>query len=315
MANISTLIKGATTVVKNPKLLVSGPKFGVAVLTAKKHAPTIAVYSGVAGMVVSTVLACRETFEAHHAHSMATSERIRMKKFVEANPNSQEADSFKRDLTLSYAKESLALVKIYGPALSVGALSIASIAWGHNTLQKRHAAVVAAYSAVQASYNEYRERVTEALGVDAERAIREEMVKENSGDLDYSKAPTGQVDTKGLSPYARVFDETNDNWTDDASYNQFFLRSAQNYANDLLHARGYVFLNEVYKQLGIPATRTGQVVGWVLNNRSGDGYIDFGIFDAENPGNVDFLSGFEKSTWLDFNVDGAVLDLIDIRKI
>ena len=315
MANISTFIKGTTAVIKNPKVLVSGPKFGLAVLTAKKHAPTIAVYAGVAGMVASTVLACTETFEAHHTHSTAVCERIRMKKFVEANPGSDEANSYKKDLTLSYAKEGLDLVKIYGPALSVGALSIASIAWGHNTLSKRHAAVVTAYSALHASYNEYRERVTEALGVDVEKSIREEMVKENSGDLDYSKPASGQVDMNGLSPYARVFDEGNPNWDDDSSYNQFFIRSAQNYLNDLLHARGHVFLNEAYKQLGFPSTKTGQVVGWVLNNKDGDGYIDFGIFDTENPGNIDFLSGFEKSTWLDFNVDGLVMDHINLKEI
>jgi hypothetical protein len=39
--------------------------------------------------------------------------------------------------------------------------------------------------------------------------------------------------------------------------------SIQNYFNQLLHIRGYVFLNEVYDALHLPRTHVGQLIGWV----------------------------------------------------
>ena len=48
------------------------------------------------------------------------------------------------------------------------------------------------------------------------------------------------------SQFARFFDEYNPSWNKTAEYNLLFLRGQQAHANDLLHARGYLFLNEVY---------------------------------------------------------------------
>lgn len=49
-----------------------------------------------------------------------------------------------------------------------------------------------------------------------------------------------------------------------------------------LHARGYVFLNDVYDMLGIDRTKEGQIVGWVYNknNEVGDNFVDFGILET-----------------------------------
>ena len=92
-----------------------------------------------------------------------------------------------------------------------------------------------------------------------------------------------------------------------------FLRGRQQYANDLLMARGHLFLNEVYDMLDIRRTKAGQVVGWVYdpeNNTKGDNYVDFGIYNVYRQPNRDFVNGHESSILLDFNVDGSVLDLI-----
>ena len=81
-------------------------------------------------------------------------------------------------------------------------------------------------------------------------------------------------------------------------------------ANDRLNAKGFVFLNDVYKDLGLEQIPAGQAVGWYKNNkRGGDNFVDFGIF--ENPDRFnDFMAGREGSIWLDFNVDGVIYDLI-----
>ena len=61
--------------------------------------------------------------------------------------------------------------------------------------------------------------------------------------------------------------------------------------------------------LGLPRSKAGQVVGWIYDtcNPVGDNFVDFGLYDKCNE---DFINGFEKSTLLDFNIDGVILDRI-----
>ena len=125
------------------------------------------------------------------------------------------------------------------------------------------------------------------------------------------KAQKKQVlvdDPNGLSVYARFFDEGCEQWSKNPEYNLMFLRSQQNYYNDMLKSRGHVFLNEVYDALGIPRTQAGAVVGWMISD-NGDNFIDFGVFDGDRPRARDFVNGYERSILLDFNVDGVIYDL------
>ena len=138
--------------------------------------------------------------------------------------------------------------------------------------------------------------------------IGTEELKELLGQRD--KKPAGRVST--LSPYARYFDEESAAWTEDPESNKFFLLRTQNYANEKLRARGYLFLNEVYEMLGMPRTRAGQVVGWVYDpkNPIGDNYVDFGMLNIYSEPARNFMNGLEKSIWLDFNVDGDILNYL-----
>lgn len=111
------------------------------------------------------------------------------------------------------------------------------------------------------------------------------------------------------SNYSKWFNDTCKLWVSDSYYNRIFLVRAEGYANDLLRANGYVFLNQVYEMLGIPKTKAGQIVGWVYDEKNpiGDNYIDFGLM---NKYNSDFINGFTKDALLNFNVDGCILDRI-----
>ena len=133
---------------------------------------------------------------------------------------------------------------------------------------------------------------------------KEKKVKKDIQVVDY--------DRPGESEYARFFDDGNTGWDENPEFSLQFLIRQQNWANELLNHRGYVFLNEVYDMLGIPRTKAGQIVGWVKNNKddNADHYIDFGIFNVNRPKSRDFVNGYENVILLDFNVDGPILDLI-----
>lgn len=119
-----------------------------------------------------------------------------------------------------------------------------------------------------------------------------------------------KIESNSYSPYARIFDETCSGWTKDAEFNLMFLLQVQNYANEKLKARGYLFLNEVLDMLGLPRSKAGQIVGWIYkeNNTDGDNYVDFGIYKTEK--NANFVNGYENCILLDFNVDGPIIDKI-----
>lgn len=102
---------------------------------------------------------------------------------------------------------------------------------------------------------------------------------------------------KTYSKYAKNFDEKTIHWDKNHEVNLMFIKHCQQYANDLLKIRGTVFLNEVYKMLGLPRSQEGCVVGWHYDEKNpiGDNYIDFILGDITQSNIV-----------LDFNVDGRV---------
>lgn len=93
------------------------------------------------------------------------------------------------------------------------------------------------------------------------------------------------IDVEELRDRAYSFDRTNPNWVDHAEHNLFFLRSYQNVFNDVLRARGYVFLNDILDSIGLPRTIEGAFVGWMLNFR-GPVHIEFELIHEENLSNA-----------------------------
>ena len=120
--------------------------------------------------------------------------------------------------------------------------------------------------------------------------------------------------SKGLhndsSMYATYFDSSCAAWSKDTRWNLMYLRAQEQYATDLLKARGHLFLNEVYDMLGLPRTKIGAIVGWIYieHNPIGDNCVDFGIFDTDR--DVD-EEEYDEKIFIDFNVDGCILEYLD----
>lgn len=115
---------------------------------------------------------------------------------------------------------------------------------------------------------------------------------------------------KRLSQYACVFDNGCIGWTVDPTYNMSYLKSQERYANDVLRIRGYLLLNDVYDLLGMPRTKAGCVVGWIYDEKNpiGDNYVDFGLSNTDI--NSHFINREGNVAYLDFNVDGVIIDYI-----
>jgi hypothetical protein len=325
---------GKLQTIKNTLSLTMG-KTG---LVLKKFSPEILMVSGVVGIVGSTVLACRATLKVDEVLDGAKENLEKIKATHEkANTPGEENEYFKKnytdkdykkDLAIQYKNTAIDLVKLYGPAVTLGLVSIGFILGSHGIMKKRNVALVAAYKTVEDAFAKYRKRVVEEYGEEKDRdyitGTRRKVVEEvnEKGKKTGKTTEEVTIDPNAISVYAKYFDKSSINWSETAEYNRMFLQNQQNYANDLLHSRGHVFLNEVYDALGIPRSSEGAVVGWVMGH--GDDFIDFGIFndvkayandhDNETVGEKrrDFVNGYGKAcaVLLDFNVDGVIYDLI-----
>lgn len=295
-------------------------------LVLKKYSPEILTAAGVIGTVGSTVLACKATLKVEDILDEAKkkSNLINAVHDGEIEVDAEYTDKdYSKDLLVNRTQTAVKLIKLYGPAISLGALSITAILGGQHILRKRNVAVMAAYKLCEESFNNYRSRVKEELGEEKDHqfyyGITEETVKEKVKSKDgKTKTVTKKVEKTPdhlCSQYARFFDEANPNWDKSPEQNMYFLKMVQNQMNDKLKARGHVFLNEVYDALGFDRSEAGQLVGWVWNKdntamEAGDGYIDFGIFDGNDYAKRAFVNGDERSILLDFNIDGMIYDLI-----
>ena len=279
-------------------------------LLLQKTSPHLLFGAGVVGVVGSTVLACRATLKMSDVLEEAQGNLHTAKELD--HPDYSEKDR-KRDISLIYFQSGVQVFKLYLPAIVVGGVSIAALTQSHRILSSRNAALTAAYTALDKGFSQYRARVVDKYGEEEDRNLRYGTREEQITDPETGKKKTvTRVATDDEpSVYARFFDPYSTSWSKEPEYNLIFLRCQQNYANDLLRARGHVFLNEVYDMLGIARSKAGAVVGWVLSkNGETDNYINFGIFDGDDRAR-DFVNGREGAILLDFNVDGVIYDKID----
>jgi hypothetical protein len=290
----------------------------------KKHSPEILVVVGVAGTVTSAVMACKATLKVNDIVDEAKETIDTIHDAVENHRHTSDGEEYtqevaKKDLSIVYVQTGWKFVKLYGPALALGVASIGCMVGSNHILRKRNVALAAAFKAVDTSFKEYRGRLIDKFGKELDRELRfgtkaeeveETVVDENGKETTVTKTVEVADPNVTHSIYSIPWYEGNAGYTKNAELNKVFLIQQQNYANDKLKLNGILTLNEVYDMLGANRTKYGQIAGWVYTEdcSAGDNFVDFGIFDPNNPGACDFLIGNERAIILDFNCIGNVLE-------
>lgn len=285
-----------------------------------KHSPEILMVVGVVGAVTSTVMACKATLKvndilATHDATVATIHDVQEGKVqIKAGEEYTEED-VKKDLTTTYVQTGLKIAKLYAPAVILGTLSIGCMFGSNHILQKRNAALTAAYVTLDKAFGDYKERVTERFGervqTELEHGIKavkvESKVVNEDGTEETIKSYVDEVDG-AHSPYDLIFDEMIDEWQPDAQYNKWHLAQVEDTANRRLRTQGYLFLNDVYRMIGrynsgaMIVKPEGQIVGWLYdpNNENLHNCVKLGL---------DKMQG-DRNVVLHFNVDGPIIDKI-----
>ena len=283
------------------------------VMKLKKHSPEILVVAGIAGTVVSAVLACKATTKVAEILDETKGTLDTIHEGMETGAiNGQEytTEDGKKDTVVVYAQTGMKLAKLYSPAIILGTLSITSILASNNILRKRNVDLGAAYVAIDKSFKEYRGRVIERFGeqVDTElkygikaKKFEEIEVDPETGKEKKVKKTVMVADPNLQSDYAVYFDSKSRNYETNPDYNRMFLKAQQAFANDKLQTRGHLFLNEVLDDLDLPRTPAGQIVGWTKDGP--DGYVNFRIVEVERETED---GRHEPALLLDFNVEGNI---------
>lgn len=284
------------------------------VMKLKKHSPEILIVAGIAGTVVSAVVACKATTKVNKIVEDTKNDIEKVHTAVETGVTeageTYSVEDSKKDLTIIYAQTGVKFAKLYAPAVILGTLSITSILASNNILRKRNVALGAAYAAIDKSFKEYRGRVIERFGeqVDTElkygikaKKFDEIEVDPETGKEKKVKKTVMVADPNLQSDYAVYFDSKSRNYETNFDYNRMFLKAQQQFANDKLQTRGHLFLNEVLDDLDLPRTSAGQIVGWTKDGP--DGYVNFRILEVERETED---GRHEPALLLDFNVEGNI---------
>jgi hypothetical protein len=134
-------------------------------LSAQKASPQTLLVGGLVGMGTTVVLACRATLQVErildeHDEKMAKIEKGLQIEVLEKKYGDTQA---RRDRTVVYLQTTVELGKVYGPAIVVGTASICALIGAHNILNRRNAALAAAYTTVQKSFEN---EVLDNLGIE-----------------------------------------------------------------------------------------------------------------------------------------------------
>lgn len=318
-------------------------------LIAKQNGPTIMVVSGVISMFAGCVYVAAKSKKNIQTVEDAKEDLKIIREYKNApekRPAGYTEKDVQKDLTRIYFSTAGKLLLTNAPAIAAELAGGALILGGTKIINDRLAITSAALSTALGEFEEYRKKAIEKFGENGEKIdaelryglkegeVKEEEVDENGKTKKVKKKVYYINEEFGENGYRRMFDFKNPYWDGHPDYNLLFLSAKQNYFNDKLRADGFVFLNDVLKELGFETTRTGQLVGWMYDpeNDKGDNYIDFRVTPARRvlepakahltnadgtdiygKESVELLQFPERNCGflLDFNVDGSILNKVN----
>lgn len=195
-----------------------------------KHSPTIMTAAGAVGVVTTAVMAVKATPKA-----MQILEGM-----------SDEASKFDK------AK---AVAPVYIPSVSVGVLTITCIFGANSVNLKRNAALASMMAISEKYYNDYKDKVVEAIGEKKEQTVRDEVAKKH-------------IDDKPVSCSEVIMTEYGNTLCYDELSGRYFmsdmekLRKVQNDINARIIDEVFVSLNEFYYNIGLKPLKNGDEIGW-----------------------------------------------------
>lgn len=276
MLSSNTVVKGASTAIHD---------------NADKILLTLGI-GCVIGGTVSAVVSSKNIANVIEKH----------KKAIEKTNKIEDKKERGKAKATVYKDTVIDMLLTFGPCVLLTGTGIVCILGSHHVLTQRLASCQAAYTMLDTSFREYRERVKDAIGAEKENdifnntSVIEHFEVDEKGKTKKSKE---KVKKGPKSPYSFLFDEKHPEWKKYGTANRDYLLQRQWWCNDSLNRWGEISLAEVL--LNIEAYEYKSDIPSLFYDlvwKKGD-YVDFGLED-----NKDFMEGQEPSVWLHFNPTG-----------
>lgn len=207
----------------------------------KKNRSTILAGISVVGVIATTVLAVENTTKAMEIIEKKTKE------------SEEEITIYEKVLVAAPA---------YIPTIAMGTATIACIL-GSVVLNKRQqASLISAYGVVDKTFKDYRRKLIELHGEEADEEILSEICRER---CDYHFLDISSSDAK-VEWYEPITKQTF------MAYERSIM-DAEYHINRYYILRGYITLNEYLSFFGLPSVKNGDDEGW--DACSGVGWLDF----------------------------------------
>lgn len=256
--------------------------------TVSKHSPIILTVTGVAGLGATAVLSYkaakkvevivedieynRDTQEELLAlQNMRESDHAKLSK--DANRHLEELEETFVPMTRATMVKNLAgavaLPVITGVA-SVSAITLSY--WIQNNRIVNLAAALATASAERKYYeSKFKKDYGEKEYNKFTTPVAEEEIQYEKNGKKVVKKTNVQSDVPSL--HGEWFDHSTEYAADDHEYNMAFIESVNRKLDLMLFRKGYLLMNEMFDELGLPRTKAGAMIGWT-SGMSFDLYSD-----------------------------------------
>lgn len=296
----------------------------------KRHSPELLIVGGIISSAAAIGLAIFATTKVDKVLKPYNDKIENIKKDLKDDNKIQnneiDVKVCKKELALTYGKAALRIAALYTPSVLCFVSSIICTCSSHKIMKARNLALAAAYTISQQSYEAYRNRVKSKLGEKVENELFKDIQKDTVEVID---ADTGKVTKKKIgTPHARennfwnvIYDQGNHCFSNENALANFdFLMFKQAYLNEKLQRQGYLFLWDVYQELGYTTAmlgpekaRASRILGWIYNpvDPKRNSYISFGITEPGTmkalPEIAEQIQKNETAFWLNLNPDGDIL--------
>lgn len=140
----------------------------------------------------------------------------------------------------------LAVVPAYLPAILMGIGTSACILGSHHISKEREAALISAYSYLNTSYNEYKDKVKELFGEEKEQQVRDAIARDHQN-------------VEKEEDMLLIYDEFGKRYFNisQAKYNDALYK-----LNRMYNFTGEMKLNDFYEFFGLDPIPGGDILGW-----------------------------------------------------